>query len=535
MTASTSQVELERNTHALDAGQSLIARVSLLMSTGLGEVMLAALVFLAALLIRWPYLQQIPRFNDEVTIWRTVLGVVNGGARPLVFEDTGYNGPLVIYLLALARLISSALEMPRILTVLLGSAAVVAVYLFGRALYGRLAGVIGAALFGVTLTPVVTYSHVLHMGVLAIVLQVLGWWAAVRAGSSGRAAWLIAAAALTGLAVQTHPLCAVFVPGLVIWLWRQSKGRRLLWSRWGVLALLTLFLAYTPVILYHLPALLGGSRSRVVGASSNVAGEWGAVPYPTGIVNLALSFVDVLSSARHGPGFPWLADGFALLVAAAAVASLIYTARRQSLPLWLVGSALVCMPLLVREYNNTLLGRYSGLALPAIQVAIGGAVAMLLLGSAGRRGWWPTAGRAAVAVLVVVMLAGLTMRLAGYYAVEQAAGRTNDEFFAVVADVEQQGQPVVLDSAIKRTSGEGTGPSSVLDGMLAWRGVEVKRLGTAEKVDNYLRAISWPAQVIVSDATLEQMATRSKLGAAQVRDIAPLSDVNAWGLYQFTP
>ncbi|MFN8475584.1 MAG: glycosyltransferase family 39 protein [Anaerolineae bacterium] len=534
MTPTIEQTEAEKHNQQPATTERFSERASLLLSTRVGEVLLAALVFFAALLIRWPYLQQIPRFNDEVTIWRTVMGVVNGGARPLVFEDTGYNGPLVIYLLAAVRFMSSALQAPRILTVLLGCAGVLAVYLFGRALYGRLAGVIGAALFAVTLTPVVVFGHVLHMGVLAIVLQVLGWWAAVRAAAGGRAVWLVAAAALTGLAVQTHPLCAVFVPGLAIWMWLQPKGRRLLWGWWGVLALVTLFLAYTPIIAYHLPALLAGSRSRLVGASSNVESGWGATSFSAGIVNLALSFVDVLSSARHRADFPWHADGFALLMAAVALASLIYTARRASLPLWLVGSALLFMPVLVREFNNTLLGRYSGLALPAMSVAIGGAAAMLIQ----RRedsAWWLTARRIAVALLIVVMLAGLTSRLIGYYAVEQAAGRTNDEFFAVVADVQRQSQPVVLDSNIKRTNGEGTGPSSVLDGMFAWRGVEVKRLGTAEKLDNYLRAISWPAQVIVSDATLDQMATRPKFGPAQVRDIAPLSDVNAWGLYQFTP
>ncbi len=505
------------------------------LSTRAGQVVLAALVFLVALLIRWPYLQQIPRFNDEVTIWRTAVGVVNGGDRPLVFSDTGYNGPLVIYLLAAARVMSSALQTPRILTVLLGSAGVLAVYLFARALYGRLAGLIAAALFAVSLTPVVVFSHVLHMGVLAIVLQVLGWWAAVRAVSTARATWLIAAAALTGLAVQTHPLCAVFVPGLVVWLWLQPNGRCLLWGRWGILAGLTMVLAYTPIIAYHLPTLFGGSRSRLVGASSNVAEGWGETAYPLGIVNLALSFVDVLSSARHGVDFPWQADGLALLMAAVALAGLIYSARRQSLPLWLVGSALVFMPVLVREYNNTLLGRYSGLAMPAIVAAIGGAAAMLLREGIGKRRNWLAAQRLGVGLLIVVMLAGLTTRLVGYYAAEQAANRTNADFFAVVVDVERTGQPVVLDNNIKRTDGEGTGPSSVLDGMFAWRGVEVKRLGTAEKLDNYLRAISWPAQVIVSDETLNQMATQPKFGPAQVRDIAPLSDVNAWGLYQFTP
>ena len=84
MTASTSQVELERNTHALDAGQSLIARVSLLMSTGLGEVMLAALVFLAALLIRWPYLELVPRLTDETAEVQWAIRIARGEIKPQV-------------------------------------------------------------------------------------------------------------------------------------------------------------------------------------------------------------------------------------------------------------------------------------------------------------------------------------------------------------------------------------------------------------------------------------------------------------------
>lgn len=80
----------------------------------LGDRTLAGLVFLLALLIRLPYLQQIPRFNDEVTLWRFAMELGQpGAALPLVFEDTGYNGALLIYLLAALHKLSQAVWAPR--------------------------------------------------------------------------------------------------------------------------------------------------------------------------------------------------------------------------------------------------------------------------------------------------------------------------------------------------------------------------------------------------------------------------------------
>ncbi|MCW5879886.1 MAG: glycosyltransferase family 39 protein [Anaerolineae bacterium] len=516
------------------------ARLAGMASPGwLAELAWVGVILAMALLVRWPYLQQVPRFNDEVTIWRVAVDIQDNGARPLVFEDTGYNGPLLIYLLAALRSLSPAIEAPRLLALVIGCASVLAMYLLGRALAGRWAGLIAAALFAVTLTPAVVYGHVLHMVGLAVLLQILGWWAAVCAVNSGKGVWLVVAGACTGLAAQTHPLSAVFVPGLLVWLALQPTGRRLLRGRWGLLTLAAMVIAYLPLLAYHLPALLGRQGSRLLGSSEGImdsSGLTGLDHYAAGVANLLASLGDVVSSARHDAATPIWADSLALLLGGLIVASLIFTARRgQWLPLCLAASAVLCMPLLVTSYDNTLLGRYSGLALPVFHLAIGVAAALLLTGDTNGAPAWTAPRTLAVALLVAVALGGLGLRLAGYYAIEAAANRTNSDLFAVLADVERSGQPVTLDGAIKRTNGQGTGPSGVLQGMFAWRGIEVKKLSAADKIDNYLRAIAWPTQVIVSDAMLRQIDQRGRLDLAPSRAIAPISDVEGWGLYSFTP
>lgn len=500
----------------------------------LREVGVAALVLAVAVLIRWPYLQQIPRFNDEVTLWREAVAVQDDGARPLVFEDTGYNGALLIYVLAAARALSRDLATPRLMALVVGSGGVLALYLAGRALHSRLAGLVAAALFGVTMTSVLVYSHVLHMVGLAILFQLLGWWAAIRAARDGRGGWLVVAAALTGLAAQTHPLSVTFVPGLLVWLWLQPLGRGLLRSRWALFSALALLLALSPIIAYHLPTLLGESNSRLAGAGRRISEGWGLSTYPGGVASLARTLVDTASGVRHDETFAVWGDPLALVMAVLAVVSLIYISPRQPLPLCLTLSALVCMPVAVRDFNTTLLGRYAGLAVPALYLAMGVAAAMLVQAD-GRSPSRTLARRLAMTLALLGVLAGMTLRLTTFYSDEVAANRTNADFFATVAAVDRDGWPVVLDGSIKRTNGQGTGPSGVLRGMFAWQGHDIKRESTPDQLDAYLRAITWPANLIVADDTLAGLSVRRQLQPVPGRQVAPLPDVKGWGLYHFTP
>ena len=79
-------------------------------------------LFLAALLLRWPYLQLVPRLTDETAEVRWAIRIAQGEIVPLTHVDT-YNGPLQPYLLAgLFRLVGFSPWLPRIMMAVLGAA-----------------------------------------------------------------------------------------------------------------------------------------------------------------------------------------------------------------------------------------------------------------------------------------------------------------------------------------------------------------------------------------------------------------------------
>ncbi|MFI0608056.1 MAG: ArnT family glycosyltransferase [Anaerolineae bacterium] len=501
----------------------------------------AAFVLAGAALIRWPHLQRIPRFTDEVLLWRLAVDVLQGGYRPLVFEDTGYNGPILIYLLAALRSATSAVTAPRLLALALGSGSVLLVYLLGRELRGRPAGIVAAAFMGITATPVLVYSHILHMTSLAVPLLCLSYWAATQAARRGSGPWLLLTAVSAGLAVQTHPLCAAFLPGLLLWLWRRPPWRRRLIGPWGALALLVLLAAYSPVIV-HLLRAPGGEAGP---ALSGVAEDLGRhlfrgqpyAKYAKGMVNLSRSLMDALSGTAHDAARPAAQDPLVWLMLGLVLAGLWSSARRgRDLPLHLTVSAMICLPLLMAEYDNTLLARYSGLALPALHLAIGvGAADWLQRPWAGGRDPGRNFSTASSALLITIALAALAGRLIVHYRVESAARRSNDDLLTIASLAEASGQPVILDGRIKRTNGRGTGPSGVLQGIFAWRGVELKKQSDPTELDAYLQAISWPAQVVLSDDTLPHLDAGLLLRPVPAGHVAPISDVGGWGLYALEP
>src|SRR5919201_6011921 len=100
---------------------------------------------LLALAIRWPNLQMIPAFSDEVDeIYRSLL-VAQGKLVALTNVD-GYNGSLWNYLVAGALFATGdSLAAPRALALVFGLLTVAATYLLGRAWGGRSGALLAAA------------------------------------------------------------------------------------------------------------------------------------------------------------------------------------------------------------------------------------------------------------------------------------------------------------------------------------------------------------------------------------------------------
>lgn len=500
-----------------------------------GEVIVAGAVMLFAALVRLPYLQQIPRLTDEVTLWRLAVDSLEDGSWPLVFADTGYNGPALIYLLAAGHRLVPELETPRLVALLLGSVTVVIAYALGRTLHGRFAGLLAAALLAVSATPVYVYSHVLHFTTPALLLQVSSWWLAALAVKHEKGYLAALSAFSAGLAIQMHPLAAAFVPGLALWLWLRPEGRRLLSSRWALAMVAAILLALAPLIAYHAPAVLAGGDTKLSGAAEGLVEHWNEVPYPTGVVNLARSMLDALSGARHPDAAALRTDWLVWLTGLLSVAGSVLAARRgEPIPLILIASALIFMPLPMRSYDNTSLCRYSGLVLPALHlgIALGAAVLWREPPASRRRDRRPAFLMTSLALCV---FAGLGYRLVDHYATEQRAGRTNEPLWHVASIVTASDRPVVLDGTIKRTDGRGTGPSGALHGVFRWQGTDFKKWSSPDELDRYLLAITWPVLLIASDSTIAQLSIAEELQPVDGGYSAPLSDTPGWGIYRYDP
>ena len=217
-----------------------------------------------ALMIRLPHLMTVPRFTDEQLDVLFTLPLYRLEAFPLVAVDP-YNGPLFSWLLAaFLWVVGPRPETPRLLVALVASATVALTYLLGRTLGGRLAGLVAAGLLMTCATHVVVNSHVAWSNGTTpffTTLAILALLPAVRRGSGRH---LALGGLAFGVALQSHPSVLAMFPGAALALLLQQ--RRLILSRWTLLAGLLGILAYSPVLVANLvPATNQAYHQAVTG------------------------------------------------------------------------------------------------------------------------------------------------------------------------------------------------------------------------------------------------------------------------------
>jgi hypothetical protein len=347
------------------------------------------------------------------------------------------------------------------------------------------------------------------------------------------------------MAAQTHPLCFALVPGLAVWLATNTVGHSLLRSRWGLLSVVTAGAVYSPIVVYNAASLFGSASSRLEGVADGIGVHMSGVPYLVGVQSFLASLLDALTNRVVATGGVPIDPVALTTIALTTLAITACVLRRQWFPPLLLASGFVGMPIVMRDFDTTLVGRYTGLMLPALHIAVGSGAALAFRvlqrgahdasrdsgGSEPLALARPVAASVLVGILVVVGALGL--RLRGYFAQELAAQRTNADYFQVLGLVDQNPLPVVVDGGIKRTTGEGSGPSAILEGLFAWRGIAVKKESSPVDLDNYLLAITWPAWVILSDDVRDDLRSRHRLVGIDDGRAATVSDVEGWAAYRY--
>ncbi len=351
------------------------------------------------------------------------------------------------------------------MTALIAAATVPLVYVLSRDLArfpGRrhlevpflapnVAGAVAAALLTTAGAHVIITSHVARSNSLTPILALGGLLAVERALSDRDGRWLVAAGALFGLALQTHPSTVALFPGVaLVLLW---KGGRLVRTRWAPIALAAFLLAYANMLAYIVE-----TRFAPIDSAQNLVyshdGGQGATPghYLANLQAELLSLWRMLAGQllpRPRPA-DFLLDPLAILYAALAALGLaiLLLRGRPLLPVVAV-TFLLILPYFNARYGPILSGRYLMpivlLGFVGAGVAIGAAVPLV-----ARRG---RAIRAVGVALLAALVLWPAANLHAYYADVTAKGRTGDGFLRateVVLDERMLGEAVLLDDDLAR-------------------------------------------------------------------------------------
>ena len=495
---------------------------------------------LAALLLRWPYLQLVPRLTDETAEVRWAIRIAQGEIRPLTHVDT-YNGPLQPYLLAtLFHLFGFSPWLPRLMMAVLGAvlAGVVAWLAWGMAEdprttgdgesqtvdggrrtddrgqtpeegglatgYRLLAPVLAGSLVATSFPLIVVNSHIAWSNGLTPLFTTLAlgttWWA-VRSEQGG---WLMGAGLLWALALQTHPSVVALLPGVVGWILWQRQGRSWLRTRWPWLAVGAFALGYGNMLWFNV-----AQSAASVTEASNPRNAFGLAASPLvyieNLAALAVQLARMLAGAYapfEGRSAPFVMTPFVPIYGVLAGLALLWAARRQPILAWTALSFSLILPLVSRAFDALYDTRYIAPLLPLVYLA-----GSLALGEVWP--WLTRRWRLLVAPVVLALVLIPLVTVARFYADSEARGLTNAPLLTVAAHAQAAtaaGGLVLVDRALGDLKlGGGGDPARALEHLLTLEGTahEVARV---DKLRYFLEHTDAPLFLVLAEPTQAELS-----------------------------
>ena len=330
------------------------------------------LLSLAALTVRLPYLNLIPYFEDETLEVLTALKVWPGGQLIAVAWDN-YIGPVMQYLWAgLFAVFGPDLNLVRVVVLITGALTVGATYALARTLnLSKFAAFLAALLLLANPPHILINSHIAWSNSAASLFTTLVLLTLALAVKRQQPRWLIASGVLAGMSMQFHPVSMLVLIGAVVWFIVDGDARKFLRTKWPYFAAILAVLCYSNVIVSNLQSGFYGvaeaqSRSYIWQLSSSLD------VYVQNIGRLILqlfrSTAGDLSEVET-----WQAlIGWPLIYVIWLIAGVIYAVRsRLKLPLWIVGTLIVFMPLISNHYGTLITTRLTNQFLPVMFVMMG--------------------------------------------------------------------------------------------------------------------------------------------------------------------
>ncbi|MCC6176514.1 MAG: glycosyltransferase family 39 protein [Chloroflexi bacterium] len=415
-------------------------RLSGLLSDVLGTLLVMAL----ACVTRFPYLETVPRFRDETFNTLIALRIYRGQEFPFT-DIEPYIGAFFNYAVAAGMfVIGPTIYAARTIVTWFGVAAVGAAYCLGREVGGRMVGLIAAGFMVTNGVHIAPMGHVAFSGSITPLFTTLGFWLLHRAVVR-RSGWALAWAGFAlGMGLHTHPTIVAFLPGAlgwVLWHWRDS-----LRTRWPYVAALLFVVAFSPMIAYNV--MTGGQSIRHAAWTATERGDYARgqsteltpatylerqQAYWLMVYGTLGGAVDERSNAES-----YLTDPLLVAASALAAAGLIWAARRgYALPLWLLGSFSLILPLAnATHYDIGYDGRYIMPLLPLVYATMGLVTVDTARFVRGRLQGRITrlAVQVAISGLLMVLIAAPLFSLGRFYARGVKSEPTNASLVSAMAE-----------------------------------------------------------------------------------------------------
>jgi len=320
----------------------------------------AALLFTLAMLVRIPWLWEVPRYVDELKEVQLAYQIYQGHALPL--HNAAHDiGALHNYILAgIFKLLGAGIYWPRLYVAATSALTVVLIYLIGKKLYGHRAGLV-ASLLLLSNGMHILVTHMAWSNCTTPFFFCLAVFALLQAEEKSSGRWLVISAVLWALTLQTHSSVIIYLLAVLAYVlrpsFRQQTGFK--WKVW-LSAGICFLLFYINMIYYNLVSK-GGSFSWLMHKGYALEKEPGFISYLQNLQQMMIELLRAVSSTYPAedsflvylshPGF-----SFALLFLLAGIRQTIK--RKKTLPLFIMAGAFLMMPWINERYVFYLATRY---------------------------------------------------------------------------------------------------------------------------------------------------------------------------------
>lgn len=320
----------------------------------------AVLLFTTALLIRLPWLWEVPRYIDELKEVRIGFLIFLGKALPL--HNAAFDiGALHNYILAgVFKLLGPGVYWPRLYVAVTSALTVVLVYYLGKRLYGRTTAIIAAGLL-LTNGMHILVTHMAWANCTTPFFWTMAVIAMVLAEQEKDGRWLVVAGLMWGITLQTHSTVAIYILAAFIYIVSRHFRRTSEIKPGFYIGSFAAFLAGYANMVYFNILTRGGSLQGILSKGYTLEEHPGLASFTNNLLSMAVELLRTLSSDyKDHPQVWWYLLNPIFLISAFLLGLGIYFAVKEEkgLPAYMMVAGFALIPWVNRRYGFFVVTRY---------------------------------------------------------------------------------------------------------------------------------------------------------------------------------